>query len=685
MAKRKTFDTLDKINKNKRVTFSNNSYDALVSFNPDYSSKVQDSYSNVLARLGVNTDNILNYSEYVPTPLDDGGNQLTTLYRYNWVVRNLIEAVPNDITKRWFKVRSNLPPDELDKIEKVFRETNLRNKINEGMRWGRLYGGAIGIIIIDGQSENLDEPLQWDMIVPGSFKGLYIVDRYRCSPSLEINLNLNSKYFGLPLYYDIFDSTNNFNARVHQSKVIRFLGRPLPIIEKQREMNWGGSEVEAVYRELIKRDSTSENIASLIFKASLSVHKIKNLDQIFSMNSVQAQNRFWSLMESISTIESNMGTRLIDSEDDVQYMNYSFAGIKDVYEGIMMDLSGACRIPATKLFGRSPAGMNATGESDLQNYYDYIDEVRESQFREQVGLLLPLIGLSTWGKIPNDLDFEFEEMASMDESQKTQIVQQKTQIVVEAFNSNLITQDVAQKELKNLSEKYGMFDNITDEMIEQSKGKYMSDLQGGGMGGGMGGDDPMMGMFGGGMGGNQNAAMNMNGGQEAQDEMQSVPEKPEVIDEDDEIGKYLMDLKHKLMSEGTNKEFNLNDLVFSNQDTTQDVDTMIGEHQRLSKLQKKIQKDFETAEMYMWSYPNKDAIPLAYAENYNRLKNQFNNIASTIRKLEQDIINAGGNLKLLESRGELEGIVEELNEDIEELKQMANVANSQKPVLSGGL
>lgn len=685
MAKRKTFDTLDKINKNKRVTFSNNSYDSLVYFNPDYSSKVQDSYSNVLARLGVNTDNILNYSEYVPTPLDDGGNQLTTLYRYNWVVRNLIEAVPNDITKRWFKVRSNLPPNELDKIEKVFRETNIRNKMNEGMRWGRLYGGAIGIIIIDGQSENLDEPLQLDMIVPGSFKGLYIVDRYRCSPSLEINLNLNSKYFGLPLYYDIFDSTNNFNARVHQSKVIRFLGRPLPIIEKQREMNWGGSEVEAVYRELIKRDSTSENIASLIFKASLSVHKIKNLDQIFSMNSVQAQNRFWSLMESISTIESNMGTRLIDSEDDVQYMNYSFAGIKDVYEGIMMDLSGACRIPATKLFGRSPAGMNATGESDLQNYYDYIDEVRESQFREQVGLLLPLIVLSTLGKIPDDLDFEFEEMASMDESQKTQIVQQKTSIVVEAFNSNLITQDVAQKELKNLSEKYGMFDNITDEMIEQSKGKYMSDLQGGGMGGGMGGVDPMMGMFGGGMGGNPNTAMNMNGEQEAQDEMQSVPEKPEVIDENDEIGKYLMDLKHKLMSEGTNKEFNLNDLVFSNQDTTQDVDTMIGEHQRLSKLQKKIQKDFETAEMYMWSYPNKDAIPLAYAENYNRLKNQFNNIASTIRKLEQDIINAGGNLKLLESRGELDDIVEELNEDIEELKQMANAANSQSAVLNGDL
>ena len=64
-----------------------------------------------------------------------------------------------------------------------------------------------------------------------------------------------------------------------------------------------------------------------------------------------------------------------------------------------------------------------------------------------------------------------------------------------------------------------------------------------------------------------------------------------------------------------------------------------------------------------------------------------NQLNSDSRVFTQGIrnINAGGNLKLLESQGELEGIVEELNEDIEELKQMANVANSQKTVLNGNL
>ena len=35
-----------------------------------------------------------------------------------------------------------------------------------------------------------------------------------------------------------------------------------------------------------------------------------------------------------------------------------------------MDVAGAASDhPVTKLFGRSPAGLNATGEADMQNYY----------------------------------------------------------------------------------------------------------------------------------------------------------------------------------------------------------------------------------------------------------------------------------------------------------------------------
>ena len=97
-------------------------------------------------------------------------------------------------------------------------------------------------------------------------------------------------------------------------------------------------------------------------------------------------------------MESNFGTRLINKGDAIHNTQYTFTGLPDVYDRVMMDVAGAARTPVTKLFGRSPAGLNATGEADLQNYYDYIDGLRETELRGIIERLLPVMALSAWGK-----------------------------------------------------------------------------------------------------------------------------------------------------------------------------------------------------------------------------------------------------------------------------------------------
>ncbi|MFP3681974.1 DUF1073 domain-containing protein, partial [Pseudomonas sp. SIMBA_041] len=65
----------------------------------------------------------------------------------------------------------------------------------------------------------------------------------------------------------------------------------------------------------------------------------------------------------------------------------------------MLDISGASEIPVTRLFGRSPAGMNATGESDLQNYYEVVQQQQESTLGPILDKLLPIICMSEFGAI----------------------------------------------------------------------------------------------------------------------------------------------------------------------------------------------------------------------------------------------------------------------------------------------
>lgn len=628
--------------------------------NSKYNNKAiiqKDAFSNPIARLGVGTDNIINAGTYQRDSITQDYQLLNTLYRDNWVVQAIIETIPNDITKKWFTIKADINPDDLNKFDKLYRNTHLIKSINEGLRWGRLYGGALGIIMIKGQTDNLSEPLNYDLITPDSFLGLFIVDRWvGAYPSMDIVKNPESSDFGLPEYYDITDSITNLSTRVHHSKVIRFTGRELSRDERIKELYWGASELESVYRELIRRDTTAENIASLVFKANLSVMKIKDLDQIFAINSVQAQNMFWNTLESISTIESSMGIKLVDAESDASFLNYSFAGIKDIYEGLMLDLAGATHIPVTKLFGRSPAGMNSTGESDLQNYYDYIDSVREGQFRDIVMKLLPILSLSVLGEIPNNLDFEFEEMKTLNDTEKAQLTQQYTSTIIEAFNSNLITQDIAQKELKGISEITGIFTNIDDELIEQSKGKFINDLQQM--------QDPMAGMMGGDMGempagGGIEEGMGMDGFNNIPtnnpnqktlnlpiDNDDSIKDNPNNGDkimsgiqgnlEIDETERKLNEIKNRLINDKTGSYYNIEGIG----ETVNQIENTFAEYKRVEKLLKKAEKEYNDITNNIYQYNNKLDIPLIEIEQYNKVKNKYDNLLNEKSRLLNQINNS---------------------------------------------
>lgn len=141
-----------------------------------------------------------------------------------------------------------------------------------------------------------------------------------------------------------------------------------------------------------------------------------------------------------------------------------------------LDLSGASRIPMTKLFGRSPAGLNATGDGDLQNYYDFIDTLRESKLRPAVERLLPVMAMSAWGAVPDGLDVAFPPLWTPTAAELADIALKKSQAIRENFQAGLLQADTAQKELKKLADETGMFDSISDEEIAANLGKTFQDL-----------------------------------------------------------------------------------------------------------------------------------------------------------------------------------------------------------------
>lgn len=435
---------------------------------------VQDAFSNPLFRLGYGSQSPLEATEYPLTRMTDNYALLNSLYRDNWVVQNVVGIIPDDMTKKWFAPAGAVGPEHLKELERVQRVTALRERVNEGLRWGRLYGGAAGLIMIRGQEGMLGQPLELESIYPGTFQGLYILDRWQgVVPGMELVFEGGEP---VPAYYSITDASGNTVAKVHHSRLVRFTGRDLPFLERVAELYWGESEVEALYNDVVKHDNVAANMAALTFRANVDTMEVQNLDQLFSVTSGEQQRRFWNVMQAQSVMKSNFGMQLVNRGDQIKNAQYTFTGLQEVYDSMCLDLSGASRIPVTKLFGRSPAGMNATGESDLRNYYDYVDTLREAKLRPILEKLLPVLAMSAWGAVPDGLDITFPPLWTPTAAEVAEIALKKAQAIRDTFQAGLFRADTAQRELKKLADETGMFDSISEEEIAANAGKTYQDV-----------------------------------------------------------------------------------------------------------------------------------------------------------------------------------------------------------------
>jgi len=260
-------------------------------------------------------------------------------------------------------------------------------------------------------------------------------------------------------------------VKVHHSRVIRFIGTKLPPVDEMSEMYWGASIVEHILQELTKYDNTSYNVAMLVFKACLRIYSMKDIDQIGIMDET-ALMELYDTLTGMNWMMNNQGMQIIGENDKLETQQFSFGGLDKVLETFMLDLSGAAGIPVTKLFGRSPAGMNATGESDLQNYYDSIEEMQESELRPVFDRLLPVMCMSAFGAIPDDLEYSFVDCRRPTEEERKNIATQVANAIVALYNAGIISQKTAVLELSGSKEMTGMWGSITEEDIAQADTGY---------------------------------------------------------------------------------------------------------------------------------------------------------------------------------------------------------------------
>jgi phage-related protein (TIGR01555 family) len=431
--------------------------------------RTTDSFQNFVAKLGMGTDNQTSFSTYGFNPITRIRILLEWIYRGSWIGGTAVNVVAEDMTRAGVNFKGELKPEDAEILETKATELRLWEELRDGVSWGRLYGGAVVSMLIDGQ--NMKTPLRIETVGEGQFKGLIALDRWMVEPSLNDLVTDLGPYLGLPKYYRVTDAAPALRGQIiHYTRVLRMEGIRLPYNQRMMENLWGISVLERLYDRMVAFDSATQGAAQLVYKSYIRSYAVEDLREAIAAGG-PAMNGLLNYVQMMARFQSIEGVTLIDAKDRMESDtggSGAIVGISDALNQFAGQLSGALGIPLVRLFGQSPAGFS-TGDTDLRNYYDTIMLHQKSMLLVPVTNMYKCLAQSEGIKVPQDFGIEFKPLWQLSEPEKATIASTVTTMVGAAQEQGTIDRATALKELAKSSKTTGYWGHISKEDITEAE------------------------------------------------------------------------------------------------------------------------------------------------------------------------------------------------------------------------
>ncbi|RVK56920.1 DUF1073 domain-containing protein [Sinorhizobium meliloti] len=422
---------------------------------------VRDSLTNMVASLGTSRDKAAANVYSMPMLTDE---ELLNAYRGVWLPKKIVDIPAFDSIRAWRDWQAKKP--QIEAIEAEEKRLNVMGKLLETRIKARLWGGAA--LVIGTGDQDLTAPLDVERIGKGGLKYLTVMTRRHLTAG-EIDRDPASEWYGKPKVYQL-NSADGAQVEIHPSRLVIFNGSQQPDedIVTTTYAGWGDSVLLSVVDAIKQADGTAANIASLVFEAKVNVIRIPDFMQ--NLGNAEYRAKILERYTLAATAKGINGDLLLDKEEEYEQKTASFATLPEVLMSFLQIVSGAADIPATRLLGQSPAGMNATGESDLRNYYDRLQAMQTVEMTPAMARLDECIIRSALGSRDPDIYYEWAPLWGMSEKEKAEVFKTKAdaarQLVGSGTGQEIIPRDAVSDALVNTFIEDGSLPGL-DAAIEE--------------------------------------------------------------------------------------------------------------------------------------------------------------------------------------------------------------------------
>lgn len=350
----------------------------------------------------------------------------TALYYTSWEAQKIVNIPIDDA----FRIKPNLQGlDEKQKVKilNVCDKLQVFEKMKRAAIQERLLGGCAILLGVADDQEKPEEPIDIKKIDKGDLKFLNVISLNRLN-NPQYNQDPFSSKFDTPEYYDID------GIKTHISRLVIFDGNPLFNYTAQRlfqnfrinPQGFGESVLVPIWDAIQRCVGTQQAAYQLVQKSSVTLVKSENLINLEGTKKGEEAVRY--LQEMAEMVSIYRAAIIKGKGVDVAENSASFGSVPEMVMTYLQTLSAASDIPASRFIGQAPGGLNATGEGDLENYYNHIAAYQEQSLDPKYEKIFEILGRSTlgsqeWESVRQNFEIEFESLWNLKGTEKAQVDQ----------------------------------------------------------------------------------------------------------------------------------------------------------------------------------------------------------------------------------------------------------------------
>lgn len=354
---------------------------------------------------------------------------------------NMHTIMADEMTRNWIEVKSTKEGDpDIELMDLALTKYDIKRLIHEAVRQDSEYGVAHIFIDVGADEIENEKPLFLDprKIAKGSLKGFRCVDPNWVYPAMyNTSKPLRADFYKPQAWFVMGDT-------VHESRFIDIISRPVPDILKP-SYNFGGLSLTQLMEDYVVdwRDA-KKNVIKIL--KTLRMRALKT-----DMDArLQEPGQFDKRINMFTKYQENFGVWALDLSEDLIHMQTSLSELSNLLSNYQEQLCIPSRTTNLKMFGNAPAGLNASGDAEIETWHETISGSQELDYRRAIENIIKIIQLSEFGEIKSDLYFEFRPLDEVSDDERANTNKTRVETVAIAADSMLISSEEARDALKGI-------------------------------------------------------------------------------------------------------------------------------------------------------------------------------------------------------------------------------------------